>query len=333
MRCLLPLAALSLALAPSAAAGQFRIVLRGAVTQVTGQVPAPFQSAATGDAFVLTLDAWDVPTILVPGTSRSYMLNDPLSTLEIGAASAPLFPGFVPGMVTIDNDLQPPNLPSPLDQITIQALVDGNGSGTGNIYGLQTSIVDGTAQALGTDDAVSLAQLGTTVSWTSNPQGDLTFYGARVRIDAVEFVLDSIGSAYCPASSLNVAGNFARVDAFGSREIADNDVTLIASGLPNASPGYFLASRESDVVPLPGLSSGTLCLGGAIGRFVGPGQVFLAPPSGEVSLALDLSSVPQPQGPVAVQSGETWHYQAWYRQMTTGPPANHFTGATAVWFF
>jgi len=74
-----------------------------------------------------------------------------------------------------------------------------------------------------------------------------------------------------------------------------------------------------------------LCLGGSIGRFVGPGQVMNSGASGSFTLTVDLSALPTPTGLVTAQPGETWNFQAWYRDANPGPTSN-FTDAVAVTF-
>ena len=82
----------------------------------------------------------------------------------------------------------------------------------------------------------------------------------------------------------------------------------------------------------PGGSEGILCLGGAIGRYVGPGQIVNSGATGEVSLALDLTQTPQPTGFVSVQPGETWNFQAWYRDAVGGTATSNFTDGLEVQF-
>jgi hypothetical protein len=78
-----------------------------------------------------------------------------------------------------------------------------------------------------------------------------------------------------------------------------------------------------------GNSQGRLCLGGFIGRFVAAGQIQNSGASGSFSLVADLNEMPNPLGPVAVQVGETWHFQAWHRDVNPGVTSN-FTDAVSV---
>ncbi|MEL6716924.1 MAG: hypothetical protein AAFP86_24320, partial [Planctomycetota bacterium] len=93
-------------------------------------------------------------------------------------------------------------------------------------------------------------------------------------------------------------------------DVATNDLTLVASDLPIASLGIFLASRAQGFTPNPGGSAGNLCLGGAIGRY---GQIVQVAADGTMTSTVDLTQTPQPTGLVAIAAGETWRFQAWHR--------------------
>jgi len=135
----------------------------------------------------------------------------------------------------------------------------------------------------------------------------------------------------CPPVA-NSTGFPALLFATGSSAIADNQLRVRAQGLPPNSIGYFLASRTLGGTPMAGGFQGTLCLGGSIGRLSGPGQVQSGGACGLFDLTMDLNLVPQPTGFVAVQPGETWSFQCWYRDANPGPTAN-FSDAVSVVFF
>ncbi|MEM8709622.1 MAG: hypothetical protein AAGG01_01605, partial [Planctomycetota bacterium] len=84
---------------------------------------------------------------------------------------------------------------------------------------------------------------------------------------------------------------------------------------------------------MPGGSQGNLCLSGSIGRFDGPGQIQATKALGRAVLQLDLDSHPTPSGPVAVQAGETWSYQCWFRDSTAGAPTSNFSDGVTVTHF
>jgi hypothetical protein len=133
-----------------------------------------------------------------------------------------------------------------------------------------------------------------------------------------------LGARFCAPAVPNSAGHPALIHAFGSRAVVANDVTLVAAQLPPGASGYFLASLTHGFLNPPG-SSGFLCLGGTIGRYVGPGQVVFGPVG---RLVLDLSAMPvSPVRPVV--AGESWSFQCWYRD---GLQGSNFTDAVEIMF-
>ena len=126
-----------------------------------------------------------------------------------------------------------------------------------------------------------------------------------------------IGTTYC-TSNPNSTGVTSSLSAAGSLAVSNNDLTLTAADLPPSSFGFFLASQTQGSVANPGGSEGILCLGGAIGRFVGPGEIKNSGANGDFSLALDLTALPSPTGFVVAFPGETWNFQAWHRDSVGG---------------
>ena len=105
---------------------------------------------------------------------------------------------------------------------------------------------------------------------------------------------------------------------------------LVGEQLPHSAFGIFLASRVADFTPMPGGSLGNLCLGGAIGRFVAPGEVQSIQGGAPFLLRIDLDAIPTPTAFVAVQPGQTWNFQAWYMDVVGA--TNNFTDAVSVTF-
>ena len=122
------------------------------------------------------------------------------------------------------------------------------------------------------------------------------------------------------------------IGAVGSIAVADNDVTLNVSSMPNNAFGFFLTSQTTGFTVMPGGSQGNLCLGGAIGRYVGPGQIQNSGPAGEISLPIDLTMHPTPVGLVNVQAGETWHFTAWFRDAVGGMATSNFADGLTLNF-
>ena len=147
------------------------------------------------------------------------------------------------------------------------------------------------------------------------------------------FMPGGIGTNYCTATAMpNSTGMAGVISAMGSPIVANQDFNLIADQLPPNSFGFFLTSQLSGLVMMPGGSLGNLCLGGAIGRFVGPGQIMNSGPSGSISLAVDLTAMPTPTGLVFVQPTETWYFQGWHRDAVGGSATSNFTDGLEVTF-
>lgn len=122
-----------------------------------------------------------------------------------------------------------------------------------------------------------------------------------------------LGTSYC-STTTNSTGVAAEMFLVGQAEVAANDLVLLAAEVPPGQFGIFIVSPEASFVPLAGgTSNGNLCLGAPIGRFVAPGQVRQASPGGTFDLPIDLMAIPQGAGTVSVQPGDTYRFQAWFR--------------------
>jgi hypothetical protein len=150
-------------------------------------------------------------------------------------------------------------------------------------------------------------------------------------IHSWSFGVVSIGTAYCTANA-NSTGATGQLTALGSNVVAANALTLRASDLPLNAFGFFLTSRTQGFVMNPGGSAGNLCLAGAIGRYVGPGQIKNTGSTGAFELLLDLTATPTPTGLVQIQSGETWNFQSWHRDAVGGAATSNFTRGRSVPF-
>lgn len=179
------------------------------------------------------------------------------------------------------------------------------------------------------DGAVGVTGVGV-LGWSDarNDGGDILVQALDLQggLGAPGLLLDT----QCPGVP-NSTGAGGTLIAFGSDVATDNHVTLLASNLPVGAFGFFITSTASGAAPNPGGSDGVLCLGGSIGRLVGPGQVVNSGPAGVFSLTLDLAQQPTPTGFVSVLGGETWFFQAWHRDVNVAVTSN-FTAALQVDF-
>jgi formylglycine-generating enzyme required for sulfatase activity len=144
--------------------------------------------------------------------------------------------------------------------------------------------------------------------------------------------LAQVGTSYCTPAVTNSTGAPAAISGSGSAVVHLNNLVLTGSGLPQSSFGFFLTSTDRGSVFPVNNSQGRLCLGGAIGRYVGPGQIQNSGSTGSFLLAINLTSTPQPTGAVAVQPGETWNFQCWYRDAVGGSATSNFSDGLEVLF-
>ena len=126
------------------------------------------------------------------------------------------------------------------------------------------------------------------------------------------------------------AANANSTGAIGQLDIQNVDplgrtMELAGSNLPPGALALSLVSMTEAFAFVPG-SSGTICLGGAIGRALS-GAPVLVNMAGQVVESADLDALPQPTGPVMLLPGETWSFQFWHRDTipSLGLPTSNFT--------
>ncbi len=144
----------------------------------------------------------------------------------------------------------------------------------------------------------------------------------------------SLGETYCETQDPNSTGTYGHIFATGSPYIADNDLLLRVNDLPDHSFGFFFVSRTGGTILPPGGQPGILCVGGHIGRYNEPGQIFNSGTTGAAVVQIDLLRTPTPFGLLPMMRGDRWHFQAWFRDTSMqGIPTSAFTDALAVDFF
>ena len=138
-------------------------------------------------------------------------------------------------------------------------------------------------------------------------------------------------------STPNSTGVNSSMVARGSAAVVDDDVTLTAV-LPARSFGYFITAENAGFIPMPGGSSGNICLStssGGIGRFSN-----LATSSGaagiiEISTAAGqwtITSIPRAIGAYAAFPGQRTYFQLWHRDTSPSGPTSNFTdGVVVTW--
>jgi hypothetical protein len=162
---------------------------------------------------------------------------------------------------------------------------------------------------------------------TTDPlTGDFLFadWGSGDQIIVVRTAKSDIGTNYCGPANLNSTGQGAVIAAEGNLDPALNLLSLLATQLPPNVPGYFLNSDMQGFVPFPGGSQGNLCLSGGIGRHAK--QIANSNAAGELSIDVDLTMLPRPNGTHAVLAGETWNFQCWFRDKNPNITSNFSDG-------
>ncbi|MDF1837287.1 MAG: hypothetical protein P1V35_05420 [Planctomycetota bacterium] len=142
----------------------------------------------------------------------------------------------------------------------------------------------------------------------------------------------SVGSAFCDPSVASSTGFPSRALAYGLTAVAANDLRLVANPVPQNTFGFFIVGRQQGFVPGPGGSMGNLCLQGSIGRFNRPEQLQNSGANGFFSLDIDLDAIPGPTGNSVVLAGQTWLFQAWFRDLVGGQLTSNFSAGTQVTF-
>ena len=95
--------------------------------------------------------------------------------------------------------------------------------------------------------------------------------------------------------------------------------------MPANQFGYFLGSQTSGLSNSAD-SQGNLCLAGPVARFNAAVQSSGA--MGDFALEIDLMNIPITP-PIAALAGETWNFQAWFRDANPAPTSN-FTDAVSI---
>jgi len=134
---------------------------------------------------------------------------------------------------------------------------------------------------------------------------------------------------YCTAAanSTGLAGTITAQNI----DLNARTMELAAANLPANVLALSLAARQQANVPNAGGSTGTLCLGGPIGRAIG-GSASMTGASGALLESVNLDSIPTPMGAVSVLSGDQWYFQYWHRDSVLGFATSNFTNGVRVVF-
>jgi hypothetical protein len=114
----------------------------------------------------------------------------------------------------------------------------------------------------------------------------------------------------------------------GSTGVGAADLALTAVRGPAGQAGIFFYGPEQVAVPF---GDGVRCVGaGAIGTFRLP--VVTIDASGAVLHALDWNAPPVASGPGALQAGDEWMFQFWYRDPAAAASGFNLSDALEIVF-
>ena len=109
-------------------------------------------------------------------------------------------------------------------------------------------------------------------------------------------------------SSTNSTGAQALMSYSGTNDISNNNFVLSAYGLPANKLGLFFFGQNQTLVPF---GNGWRCVGAPLQRLPATTSNMF----GDMTWALNLNALP---GGTVIHAGETWYFQAWYRDPAAG---------------
>ena len=125
---------------------------------------------------------------------------------------------------------------------------------------------------------------------------------------------------YCNGAPNSVSLGGGIIEVTGSQDTTVNDTVLTATDIPSGVFGIFIYSMAQASIPV---GDGTLCISGP----------FRLPPqstgTGTMQMTLDFGNLP-PGGDIL--PGQTWNFQAWFRDSAGGPAGSNLTSAQEVMF-
>jgi hypothetical protein len=159
--------------------------------------------------------------------------------------------------------------------------------------------------------------------------GVLACLSAGSYSNVTDIFSDRAGATTCSPSVPNSSGNAAELVAWGSEVSGGNPLQLLARGLPAGRFGYFLASA-TQASSTPAGSQGVLCLGAPFAKLIDGVPLARSSAGGWLQTSVATEALPFAT-PVAILPGETWTFQAWFRDQNPARTTN-FTDAVAITF-
>lgn len=131
--------------------------------------------------------------------------------------------------------------------------------------------------------------------------------------------------SYCTASP-NSTGASCRITHEGSSSISGNDFNLAAEHAPPGQLGVFYYGSATSNLPF---GNGTRCVDGAVFRLNPPTAMDA---TGRAERPLDFTAPPADAGPGAIEAGDTWYFQFWFRDPAAGGANFNLSDGYAIEF-
>ncbi|MEM6673311.1 MAG: hypothetical protein AAF726_10745 [Planctomycetota bacterium] len=287
--------------------GTVGVVLDG----VPGSSPSSVSLSGTGGAIVAPDISAEIPNFnpaappfaIITITNLAFSFSSPAAAVDPGGSfQTQVTTTVVSGTVTIDAS-------------GLTSIIDIAG------FSSQPEAFAGSVVVTGTDTRISGQYSGTFQIFdpVAMVAADLNFAGTL----AADFAA-AAPTVFC-SSNANSTGAVGAIGSAGTTSFTAADLVLEASNLPTNAFVLFLASDTTDFVPNFGTSQGNLCLGGTIFRI---DNVQNSGQSGAASIPAPFTITPG----AAFDIGETWYFQAWYRDSVGGSATSNTTDALEVVF-
>jgi hypothetical protein len=115
----------------------------------------------------------------------------------------------------------------------------------------------------------------------------------------------AIAGRYC-SSTPNSSGSAAKMQVLGSIDLPDNGMTLQAGPVPNNTLGLFFFGSGTANLPF---GNGRRCISGSINRLP-----VMQATGGNFAHLVDFTT----GNGTVITNGSTWHFQAWFRDVSAG---------------
>lgn len=306
-----------------ASASDVILIVKGTVAGTSGQgvTSGPFSNAQIGEAFTFV---GGINRSLSGGPSvgvRSSTVDPSIFFLEIGNVSttdATVAPG---DSATVGNDVNIGG--APVDYLLAEYEIAAGGVVTAFYQ-------DVIAADFATNDITLLDGVyvpSNPFSWVRVSDPVNLTSSLVCWIDSLEIVSRAqLGQVMCSSATPNSTGFPGELTAEGYDHVLANELELRGTNLPIGQFSMLVGSTTAIAPMTVSNSQGLICLGGNIARFqtlvqvIGPSAT--APGVGAVVFRPNLQAMPLPTGVAPAMAGETWTFQAWFRDLTTTATSN-----------